>query len=483
IIFGAILLINVLQNSGALAAIRNNFMQVSSDKRIQIIVIAWLFGSFLEGAAGFGTPAAIVAPLLLALGFPALSAVIIGLMVQSTSVTFGAMGTPILVGLQNGLLSSFSNPGEKLAFLKSATVCIAIIHTLVGTFIPWLMVVMTILIFGEKKDRKKTITIAPFALFAGLSLTLPYLLTAIILGPEFPSIFGPLIGLVVVRFAIRKRFLIPKDTWDFPEQRCWDSSWSGKAAVVAEDVHRPVMKPLKAWMPYIILSVLLVLSRAPELPIGAFLKSIKIKWPLIFKTSISAESSPLYLPGTILILSALLTLFIHRMKARDFVTALKKTFRISFAAGIVLVFTIPMVQIYINSGMNSAGLNSMPVLLAGWTADRFGSLWPLISPGIGSIGAFIAGSNTLSNLMLADFQYSVAAHLHISGIVVVSLQAVGAAAGNMIAIHNIVAVSAVVGLIGKEGFILRKTILPTIYYVVAAGIIGMIFIHFMKMWF
>ena len=95
IIFGAILLLNVLKYSGAVGVIRRGFTDVSPDRRVQVVIIAWLFGSFIEGAAGFGTPAAIVAPLLVALGFPALAAVMLGMMVQSTAVTFGAVGTPI----------------------------------------------------------------------------------------------------------------------------------------------------------------------------------------------------------------------------------------------------------------------------------------------------------------------------------------------------------------------------------------------------
>ena len=104
IIFGAILLLSLLNYSGGVYAIRAGFAQVSEDRRVQVVIIVWLFGSFIEGAAGFGTPAAIVAPLLVAMGFPAMAAVMLGLMVQSTAVTFGAVGTPILVGARGGLL-------------------------------------------------------------------------------------------------------------------------------------------------------------------------------------------------------------------------------------------------------------------------------------------------------------------------------------------------------------------------------------------
>ena len=144
-------------------------------------------------------------------------------------------------------------------------------------------------------------------------------------------------------------------------------------------------------------------------------------------------------------------------------------------AAFVLIFTIPMVRIYINSGMNMSGLVSMPVALADWTASRAAAVWPLVAPFVGALGAFIAGSNTVSNLMFVEFQNSVATNLGLSNVLMVSLQAVGAAAGNMIAIHNVVAVSAVVGFMGKEGTFLRRAIIPTLYYLFLAGILGLIF--------
>ena len=143
-------------------------------------------------------------------------------------------------------------------------------------------------------------------------------------------------------------------------------------------------------------------------------------------------------------------------------------------AGFVLLFTIPMVRIYINSGMNPLDLPAMPIAMAQWVAENVGNVYPLVAPSVGALGAFIAGSNTVSNLMFSLFQYGVAEHLLIPTTIIVSLQAVGAAAGNMIAIHNVVAASATVGLLGREGEVLRKTIIPTVYYVLFVGLMGLI---------
>ena len=134
------------------------------------------------------------------------------------------------------------------------------------------------------------------------------------------------------------------------------------------------------------------------------------------------------------------------MNFSGFRSAFAESSSVLLGAGFVLIFTVPMVRIYINSGVNSMGLLSMPVAMAAWVADSVGNVWPLFAPSIGALGAFIAGSNTVSNMMFSQFQHSVADNLMISGAFVVALQAVGAAAGNMVAIHKVVAASATVGL-------------------------------------
>jgi lactate permease len=488
IIFGAILLLNTLKHSGAVTAIRAGFTSISSDRRVQVVIIAWLFGSFLEGAAGFGTPAAIASPLMVALGFPAMASIMIGMMIQSTAVTFGAVGTPILIGVRGGL----ENP-EIAAKLASAGLHIddylriigrnsAVLHSIAGTLIPLFMVIMLTRFYGRNKSWTEGLSITSFAIFGGFAFTVPYVLTGIFIGPEFPSLLGSLIGLSLVTFAAQKGFLIPKDTWDFAPSDQWDPQWTGEIKINLDprtnrEQTGKTMSTWLAWCPYVIAALFLVITRLPQLPIGSLLKTMTIRWAGIIGTNITASSQPLYLPGTILISVVAVTFFLHRMKFHELQSAISESSRILLGTGFVLIFTVPMVRIYMNSGANTAGLVSMPVAMAKWVADNVGSIWPLFAPSIGALGAFIAGSNTVSNLMFSLFQHTVADRLFISGAMVVALQAVGAAAGNMIAIHNVVAASATVGLLGQEGATLRKTILPTIYYVTFVGIMGLIAIY------
>ncbi len=483
IIFGAILLLNTLKHSGALSAIRTGFTNISPDRRVQVVIIAWLFGSFIEGSAGFGTPAAIAAPLMVALGFPAMAAVMIGMMIQSTAVTFGACGTPILIGVRGGLqnpevIAQLKAAGTDFdSYLQAITAHSALFHGITGTLIPVLMIVMLTRFFGSKKSWSEGLSIFPFALFSGLAFTLPYTLTGLFLGPEFPSLLGALIGLAVVTFAAKKNFLLPKDSWDFSPQSEWDPKWKGTIDVNLDNQTGKILSVWLAWIPYILVAAILVLTRLPQFPVGHWLQSVSIKWTNVFDSGITPSTTPLYLPGTILIGVSLLTLLVHRMKISSFRAALNESSRMLLGAGFVLIFTVPMVRIYMNSGINAAGLASMPVAMAQWVAANVGKIWPLFAPSIGALGAFIAGSNTVSNLMFSLFQYSVADKLMISGAVVVALQSVGAAAGNMVAIHNVVAASATVGILGQEGSILRKTILPTVYYVAVVGILGLVAVY------
>ncbi len=484
IIFGAILLLNTLEQSGAVSAIRRSFHSISDDRRVQIVIIAWLFGSFIEGAAGFGTPAALVGPLLVALGFPALAAVMIGMLVQSTPVTFGAAGTPIMVGVQGGLNWDMLSGAMTAAgmtiddYLYAVGLRAAILHAITGTVMPIVMVMMTTRFFGRNGSWTEGLSIVPFALFGGLSFTVPYVLAAYLLGPMFPSLLGALVGLAIVTFAARRGFLLPRDTWDFPPDREWPSDWVSGMEIKSDEAiaHKPMAIWL-AWLPYVLVAALLVLTRLPALGVGAALQAIGIGWSDILGTGITGRTTPLYLPATMLVVAVVVTYFLHRMRWPAMRQAVVDSSRMLLGAGFVLVFTVPMVRVYINSDVNAAGLPSMPIAMAEWVAANVGGVWPFFAGVIGALGAFIAGSNTVSNLMFAMFQYGVAERLVLSGLMIVALQAVGAAAGNMIAIHNVVAASATVGLLGREGTTLRKTILPTIYYLTMLGILGLLAVY------
>ena len=480
IVFGAILVLYTLEESGAFRSIRGGFTRISPDRRVQCIIIAWLFGSLIEGASGFGTPAAIAAPLLVAIGFPAMAAVMVTLIIQSTPVSFGAVGTPILVGVRTGLadqaiVNQTIAPMPFFDYLLHIATNVALIHAVTGFLIPLIMIGMLTRFFGPGRSFAEGFRIWKFALFAGLAFTVPYYLIASILGPEFPSLVGGIIGLLIVVPAAQRGFLVPKEVFDFPPRKQWEDHWVGKLDDLED--HRgdaPLMPLVKAWAPYVVIVLLLVLSRAVA-PVKAFLTSpeMTIAFRDLFGSGINATVQPLYLPGTILILVSLFTFFFHKMSAKEYGTALKSSGSTMIAAAPALLLAVPMVQVFINSA--SERLSSMPIVLAEGVSSVTGQAWPLFAPIVGAMGAFIAGSNTVSNMMFSLFQFSTAEQIGLGAggaALVVAAQAIGGAAGNMICVHNVVAASATVGLVDREGEIIRKTLVPTAYYVVQGGLIA-----------
>jgi lactate permease len=482
IIFGALLLLQTLTASGALATIRAGFTTVSADRRVQAIIIGWLFGSFIEGASGFGTPAAVVAPLLLALGFPAMAAVMVGLVIQSTPVSFGAAGTPVLTGLGQGLAGDpavearvsflgLDMPG----YLQVLGLQVASIHAVVGTLIPLFLVCMLTGFFGGRfVDGLK---VWPFAIYAALAMTVPSVTVAALLGPEFPSLLGGLTGLALVMFTSSRGFLMPKDTWDFPPRERWSDRWTGTLEADTSVADRRMNISL-AWSPYVIVAILLVLTRTVE-PVKDFLSGLTIDVNEIFGTSISESLQPFYLPGFIFIVACLITYGLQRMTLRQIGESWKVAGSQLAGAAVALLFALPLVRILINSGpeYNDSGLSSMPITLAEGASVLTGAAWPVLAPWIGALGAFIAGSNTVSNLTFSLFQFATAENIGASPETVVATQAVGGAAGNMITVHNVVAASATVGLLGREGDLIRMTIIPTVYYCLFAGGLSFVLIN------
>ncbi|WZX99700.1 L-lactate permease [Bacillus sp. FSL W7-1360] len=482
IVFGAILLLNTLQATGAIYAIRSYLISVTPDRRIQAILIAWLFGAFIEGAAGFGTPAAIAAPLLVAVGFPPLAAVVVALIADSSPVSFGAVGTPIIVGVQQGLeeggqLAAITAPYlsgmEMTDYLRQLAAQVMQIDIITGTLIPLILVAILTRFFGAEKSWKKGLEIWKFALFAGFSFTVPALIVAYLLGPEFPSIVGGAVGLLLVLVAIKNRWFMPKETWDFAEKDQWSPDWLGNMTAKPEEKPK-VMSLLLAWVPYLLLGLLLVLTRIDVIPLKQWLMQVHVGWENILGTSISATFQPLYLPGTIFIVVVFLTLFLHKIRKDAFTHAVSNSLKTLIGTAVTLFTAVPMVRLFINSGFNQSGLESMPVELANRAAEVLGHGWPFVAPFIGALGSFISGSATFSNMMFSLFQFTVADQIGADPTQIVALQVIGSNAGNMICVVNVVAAASVVGLVGKEGPIIRITLIAMVIYAGIAGIIGLL---------
>ena len=512
IVFGAILLLYTLKQSGAFEVINAGFSSISDDRRVQVVLLVFLMGSFIEGAAGFGTPAAIVGPLLVGLGFPPLAAVVVALTGNILAITFGAVGTPLIIGLRDVVFAEGTTASQQVlqqggfesvgAYVAQIGVWAAIIHAIVGIAIPFIGVAMMTRFFGEERSIKPALEVLPLCLFAWASFAIPYVATAYFLGPTFPGLLGAMVGLLVVTATLRAGYFLPDEEWDFGPQAQWPDHWVGsiepgegvgaatgdnrEGTVAAdggtatfEESHSQDMSLGMAWLPYLLVAALLVVTRVVG-PVQQFLATNGVlMWNNILGTPFSEGVEMLYLPGSLFVLVAVITYALHGMSTDEIKASWSEALRNIAPAVIALWFAVATVMIMQRTG-SAVVLETAPIdagmlgLLSEITASATGQMFPFFSGFIGAFGAFIAGSNTVSDILFGLFQFQAAQQIGAPTQIVVAAQAVGGAIGNLIAIHNVVAALTVVGLIGEEGRVIRLELIPVLYYGVFTGILTLV---------
>lgn len=465
-IVGAILVMNTLKAGGAMNAINNGFRSITGDSRIQLVIIGWMFGNFLEGASGFGTPAALAAPLLVSLGFPPIAAASAALICDSTAVSFGAIGTPTLQAIQ------CLGPGIATeGFQRELAKWTAIPHAIVGVFVPLMALLVLCRLFGPERSFRPAWRVAPFALFAGLAFSVPYVLIASFMGCEFPSLLAALIGLMIVIPAAKLGFLMPKKAWSFAPASTWPEDWRAGTEVSAPA--ESGMPLWKAWLPYIVISVLLVITRIPALGLKSLLTGAAFSISLDSILGVPNTAYTLkwgYLPGTTFILVAILSAFFFGMKGRSIGRVWKDTGKQVSGAAVAVIFGLALVQILRYSGSNDVsdpGMKSMIFYMAEALSRVGTKIYTVFSPLIGILGAFVSGSNTVSNTLFTNLQYQSVMNLGIPAVMAIAMQNIGGAIGNIICVNNTVAACATVGTVGREGKIIRANLIPTLIYTAA----------------
>lgn len=432
IIFGAIFFLEILKDLKIIKNISYYLSGISKDYRVQIIIIAWFFECFLEGTAGFGVPAAIAVPILVGLGLPPIRALIVGLLGNSTPGVFGAAGTPIKVGMAG--LNTTGVP-----FLAS-------LLNSVGVIIPVFM--LWVITKGRENRKKEFFEALPFAIWSGIVFVVPSIL-AVSLGQEFPSIIGSIVGLILIIISIKLKIFIPKSNLSLVEEK--------------EITH--TMPAFKAFMPYGLLVIFLILGKI-------ILGKVGIDIFLGFKHVFN-----LFNPGFAFLLAGLLVAFIWKSQKEIFSNSVKIAFKGTIGPFLVIASMLAMVQIMINSGQNLSGISSAVTIIARMFES---TLLPFFAPFIGAFGGFMTGSVTVSNIMFGTLFSTAATNLGMSIAVILSLAVVGAAAGNMIALADILTAEAVVGEKNAERQILKGVFIPCLTYLVLVGIIGMIIFNILK---
>ena len=464
IIFFAVFLLNILLELRFIQTIANGFNQISQDRRIQILIIAFFFGAFIEGAAGFGSPAALAAPLLVGLGIPPFFAALSSLFANTASTAFGAAGTPITVGyttIAPGIYNQLGiHPDEYFSALNIKT---AFINIFMACFVPFLMITIVVMRDGKKRGVKDALNIFPLCFFAGFVFTVPAWLASL-LSPALPTLIGALVGLALMILAVRKNFLVPKEVYRFKNDPMQDIQSAGTG-----------INPIKAWTPYALIAFVLVLSRLPWLPFVYLIRhpSLTLNIHNIFGfEGINWAWAPLNNPGLLPFMPiAVIFLFAGGLKNK-LPQIGKMTVNQLKNAAFALMFGIALVQIMrFTNFSNPHNIGSMTTEIAIAFANIFGNAYLVIAPFIGMLGSFVAGSTTVSNIMFYSLQMETAFLLGLPTVMTLVSQNLGAAVGNAIAINNVVAAAATTNIQGKENELIKSAVIPVFLFGLAISLI------------
>ncbi len=459
IVWGAIFFFRTMEHCGALETLRAWLNHLSRNRVAQVVIIGWSFQFLIEGASGFGTPAALAAPLLVGLGFPALRVAMACLVLNSVPVSFGAVGTPTWFGFAQLGLSA-----EEFGALAWKT---ALVHSAAACVVP--VLAFRLLLTWQEIRRN--------ALFIALAIcasVLPMLLLARF-DDEFPAVAGGLIGLLLTVWLARHHVGLTRE----------DEAASTAAATAGRAV-------VKALFPLWGTVLVLLITRIPQLGLRDLLTSTAHAWTAslgslgrfsispslvldlrgILGTEESWTHQVLYVPS--LIPFILISVVTWRVLAAPAGTA-GKVWRESAARMCHPLPALLGALVFVRLMM--VGGESSPVMLIGSSlAEVTGAWWPYLAAYLGALGSFFAGSCTISNLTFGPIQDAIAAQRGFDRTTLLALQSVGGAMGNMVAIHNIVAVCSVLGLRDVEGDILRKTVTPMLIYGLMAALVVAVFL-------
>ncbi|MBX9935569.1 MAG: L-lactate permease [Burkholderiaceae bacterium] len=453
IIIAAVFLYKITVKTGQFDVIRASVVSITDDQRLQMLLVGFSFGAFLEGAAGFGAPVAITAALLVGLGFNPLYAAGLCLIANTAPVAFGAMGIPIIVGGQVTGIDPFK------------------IGQMAGRQLPLLSVIVPFWLVAMMDGWRGIKETWPAILVAGLSFAVTQYFTANFIGPELPDITSALVSLICLTVFLKN--WKPKRIFRFDDQQ--------PTAADLQSNHS-FGQIAKAWSPFVILTIMVTIwSLKPFKALfakGGELYSLVFQFPvpmldqLVIKMEpIVAKATPyaavykldiLSATGTAIFIAALISMIVLGMKTSEAAKALKETVvelkRPIYSIGMVLAFAFVA---------NYSGLSATLALLLAGT----GVLFPFFSPFLGWLGVFLTGSDTSSNALFCSLQATTAHQVGVSDTLLVAANTTGGVTGKMISPQSIAVACAAVGLVGKESDLFRFTVKHSLIFATMVGII------------
>ncbi|QCO05562.1 L-lactate permease [Azospirillum argentinense] len=470
IIVAAVFLYKITVKTGQFEIIRSSVVSITEDQRLQMLMVGFSFGAFLEGAAGFGAPVAITAALLVGLGFNPLYAAGLCLIANTAPVAFGAMGIPIIVAGQVTSLDPFkigAMAGRQLPLLS--------------VFVPfWIIMIMD----GWKGVRETW----PAILVAGGTFAVTQYFTANFIGPELPDITSALVSLVSITVFLK--FWKPKAIFRFANSPLASGPVPQSVGAMASSEFNAQRsysagEIAKAWSPFLILTVIVTIwSLKPFKALfakGGALADTVLYFPIAGLDKLVLKAAPivaspkpidavykldlLAATGTAILISAIITMVMLKMRPADgvktFVETVSELKRPIYSIGMVLAFAFIA---------NYSGLSSTLALLLAGT----GFLFPFFSPILGWLGVFLTGSDTSSNALFCGLQATTAQQVGVSDVLMVAANTTGGVTGKMISPQSIAVACAAVGLVGRESELFRFTVKHSLFFVAIIGVITMI---------
>lgn len=422
ILWPALALHHLQQRSGAFEALRAAFTRLGGERLPQVLLVGWFAALFFEGAAGFGTPVALAAPLLAGLGIPAVHAVVLALLGHAAGVSFGALGTPVLTQAALTGLDAVRIAGYT-----------ALLHAGLGGVLMAFFVRELLAAGGAPQGRSRA---AGWAALAAALFLVPCLLLAWWLGPELATLGAALGGGLVFVAALRASRA--------PAPPASDGAAAGGL--------------VRALWPYAVLVLVVLLTRALP-PVRELVGQVVLQWR--WQEAFQGRMQPLAHPGTMLFIALVGGALLQR-RFGQVGGALAAAARQLLPVTVALLAMLCLSRLMLHAGMVGA-LEQAAVRL-------FGGAWPAAAPAVGALGSFVTGSATASNVLFTTLQVQAAQALGLPVLVLVAAQCFGAAIGNVVCPHNVVAGAATVGLAGREADILRRTVLPAAVYLLLGGV-------------
>lgn len=456
IIIAAVFVYQISVKTGQFDIIRSSILSITPDQRLQMLIVGFCFGAFLEGAAGFGAPVAITAALLVGLGFNPLYAAGLCLIVNTAPVAFGAMGIPIIVAGQVTGLDSFE------------------IGQMVGRQLPFLTIIVLFWIMAIMDGWRGIKETWPAVVVAGGSFALAQYLSSNFLGPELPDIISSLVSLVCLTLFLR--------VWQPKRLFRFEKAEGATADQTLVQQHYTLGQIIRAWMPFIFLTATVTVWSIPPFKAlfaqGGALYDWVFSIPVPFLDKLVAKMPPVVADitpyvavfkldwfsatGTAIMVAAIASVIYLRMKPKDAVATLAGTLK----ALMLPIYSIGMVLAFAFIS-NYSGLSATLALALAHT----GSAFTFFSPFLGWLGVFLTGSDTSSNALFAALQATTAQQIGVSDVLLVAANTTGGVTGKMISPQSIAIACAAVGLVGKESDLFRFTVKHSLIFTCMVGII------------